>query len=84
MLFVPFLSQRKIQKKEYHALKEFVDDVRLMFRNAFTFNLEGDPIWKCTEKLQKTFNHELKKITTALNIADDEGILAGAEATTSP
>lgn len=69
--------QKKINKREYLALKEFVSDIRLMFRNAFTFNIKGDPIWRFAEKLQGTFNHQLKTKLTAVNVSDDEGVLGG-------
>jgi len=68
--------QKKIRKFEYQNIKQLMADLRLMFRNAFTFNLEGTDMWKATEDMERYLNNEVKRIFAALNIAADDEIFS--------
>ncbi|EGG14481.1 ankyrin repeat-containing protein [Cavenderia fasciculata] len=46
----------KLDNGSYKTIKEFAADMRLMFINALTFNLDGTPIWKLAKSLLQNFN----------------------------
>ncbi|CRG92262.1 hypothetical protein PISL3812_09319 [Talaromyces islandicus] len=48
--------QTKLNAGQYENAKEMEADVQLMFKNCFKFNIPGDPIYQCGQKLQEVFN----------------------------
>ncbi|KAJ3042424.1 hypothetical protein HDV00_007380 [Rhizophlyctis rosea] len=50
--------RKKVREGRYGSLGEFEGDVRLMFRNCFVFNPEGDPVRKLGKRLEGVFEIE--------------------------
>ena len=46
----------KLNTGQYENAKEFHSDVKLMFRNCYRFNLDGDPIFLAGKSLEEVFD----------------------------
>ncbi|KAI2790520.1 hypothetical protein POX_d06037 [Penicillium oxalicum] len=46
----------KLATGQYENAKEFHSDVKLMFRNCYRFNLQGDPTWVAGKSLEEVFD----------------------------
>lgn len=46
----------KLTTGQYENAKEFHSDVKLMFKNCYRFNLEGDPIYLAGKSLEEVFD----------------------------
>ncbi|EEP80293.1 predicted protein [Uncinocarpus reesii 1704] len=46
----------KLQTGQYENSKEMENDVRLMFRNCYKFNIPGDPTYNAGKKLEEIFD----------------------------
>lgn len=53
--------QSKLKTGQYENAKEFENDVTLMFKNCFRFNLEGDPTYACGKQLEGVFHSQWAK-----------------------
>eukprot|EP01133_Synstelium_polycarpum_P002608 gene2608-2994_t len=51
----------RMESGTYKTIKEFANDMRLMFNNALTFNMESSPIWKTSKQLLAQFNSNYQK-----------------------
>ena len=49
------MVQRKIKRKEYETIADFVIDVDLVFSNAMLFNEDHTPIWEDALELRVRF-----------------------------
>ncbi|KAF7187772.1 Chromatin structure-remodeling complex subunit RSC1 [Pseudocercospora fuligena] len=69
--------KRKVKRKKYKTLEDFMADVNLMFNNAKQYNQDDSPIYKDAVALQveagKLYDQERAKPDDAF--ADDEGKL---------
>ncbi|KAK4613193.1 Chromatin structure-remodeling complex subunit RSC1 [Fulvia fulva] len=67
--------KRKVKRKKYKTLEEFMADVNLMFNNAKQYNKDDSPIYKEAAALQveagKLYDTEIKKPDESF--ADEEG-----------
>lgn len=56
------LLKKKVKRKKYNSLEEFVADVNLMFNNAKQYNLDDSPIFKDADALlaetRRLYNEE--------------------------
>lgn len=50
--------QAKLDANEYEKAKDFEEDVRLIFKNCFTFNKPGEIVFKSGQDLEKLFNEK--------------------------
>jgi bromodomain-containing factor 1 len=50
--------QAKLDANEYEKAKDFEEDVRLIFKNCFTFNKPGEIVYKSGQDLEKLFNEK--------------------------
>ncbi|KAJ6189239.1 hypothetical protein N7519_004147 [Penicillium mononematosum] len=48
--------QSKLKTGQYENAKEFENDVRLIFKNCYRFNIPGDPTYVCGERAEEIFN----------------------------
>lgn len=48
--------QNKLRTGQYENSKEFEVDIRLMFKNCYRFNLEGDPTYVAGQSLESVFD----------------------------
>lgn len=46
----------KLQTGQYENSREMENDVRLMFRNCYKFNIQGDPTYTAGKKLEEIFD----------------------------
>ncbi|KAL5519460.1 hypothetical protein ACEPAH_1143 [Sanghuangporus vaninii] len=49
---------KRIKRKEYHTIPDFINDVDLVFSNAMSFNEDHSPIWEDALAL-KTYFHQI-------------------------
>ena len=42
----------------YSSAQRFVEDMRLVFQNALTYNDEGDPVWQAAKTMEAFFEQE--------------------------
>ncbi|KAL5535989.1 hypothetical protein ACEPAF_4083 [Sanghuangporus sanghuang] len=49
---------KRIKRKEYHTIPDFINDVDLVFLNAMSFNEDHSPIWEDALAL-KTYFHQI-------------------------
>lgn len=54
--------ERRLQKKKYHKLKDFVKDVTKIFDNCRLYNPTDTPFYQCAEVLETFFVQKLKYI----------------------
>lgn len=47
-----FFEQKKLERKEYDAVQNFVNDVELICTNAYNFNEENSFVWNDAKALQ--------------------------------
>ncbi|KAI5301963.1 hypothetical protein KEM56_001183 [Ascosphaera pollenicola] len=48
----------KLKANIYENAKEFEADVRLMFKNCYKFNINGDPVYTAGQKLNEVFDRK--------------------------
>lgn len=59
--------QKKVNKKSYESLQEFLEDVDLIVRNALTYNPDPDsPVHIAAKRLRKTFRKLAKPLVQSL------------------
>ncbi|CAI7631665.1 unnamed protein product [Penicillium glandicola] len=49
-------AQSKLKTGQYENAKEFENDVRLIFKNCYRFNLRGDPTFTCGQRAEEIFD----------------------------
>ncbi|KGO52553.1 Bromodomain [Penicillium expansum] len=49
-------AQSKLKTGQYENAKEFENDVRLVFKNCYRFNIPGDPTYICGQRAEEIFN----------------------------
>ncbi|XP_069124363.1 nucleosome-remodeling factor subunit BPTF-like isoform X2 [Argopecten irradians] len=54
--------ERRLQKKKYHKLKDFVKDVTKIFDNCRLYNPTDTPFYQCAEVLETFFVQKLKSV----------------------
>jgi len=64
--------QRKLEKGEYHAIKDFQFDVNLSFDNAMTYNEQGSVVYDMANELKIKFEDDFKKLEQQLESEDRE------------
>ena len=52
----------KMDRKEYTSEEEFLQDVRQIFENCYTYWAKKDPMWAACEKLEKTFEDKYSQM----------------------
>jgi bromodomain-containing factor 1 len=50
--------QSKLKTGQYENAKEFESDIRLMFKNCYRFNIQGDPTYAAGLSLEAVFNEK--------------------------
>ena len=50
--------QHKLDVNDYEKAKDFEDDVRLIFKNCYKFNQQGDLVYSAGQQLEKLFNEK--------------------------
>lgn len=50
--------QSKLRTGQYENAKEFESDIRLMFKNCYRFNIEGDPTYAAGQSLEQVFDEK--------------------------
>ncbi|KAJ5655922.1 hypothetical protein N7507_007872 [Penicillium longicatenatum] len=58
--------QSKLKTGQYENAKEFEQDIRLMFKNCWRFNLKGDPTYVAGESLSEVFDKKWKELPAYL------------------
>uniref|UniRef100_A0A8R1I4V8 Uncharacterized protein n=1 Tax=Caenorhabditis japonica TaxID=281687 RepID=A0A8R1I4V8_CAEJA len=53
---------QKVDRLEYRYLRQFVNDVNLMFENAKTYNPRDHAVFKCAETMQEVFEKKLTEV----------------------
>lgn len=48
----------KLKAGQYEHAKEFEADMRLMLKNCFRFNIQGDPTYMAGQRLEEVFNNK--------------------------
>ena len=64
--------QKKLEKGEYHAIKDFQADVNLSFDNAMTYNESGSVVYDMANELKTKFVADYKKMVQQLDKEDRE------------
>lgn len=64
--------QKKLEKGEYHAIKDFQADVNLSFDNAMTYNEQGSVVYDMAKELKDKFETDYKKLVQQLESEDRE------------
>lgn len=64
--------QKKLEKNEYHAIKDFQSDVNLSFDNAMTYNEQGSVVYDMAKELKAKFEVDYKKLVQQLEAEDRE------------
>ncbi|OWF46473.1 nucleosome-remodeling factor subunit NURF301-like isoform X2 [Mizuhopecten yessoensis] len=54
--------EKRLQKKKYHRLKDFVKDVTKIFDNCRLYNPTDTPFYQCAEVLETFFVQKLKSV----------------------
>ncbi|KAI2730736.1 hypothetical protein CBS147332_2588 [Penicillium roqueforti] len=49
-------AQSKLKTGQYENAREFENDVRLIFKNCYRFNIPGDPTFVCGQRAEEIFN----------------------------
>lgn len=52
------MVKKKINKEEYHSLKEFLDDIRLLCTNARIYNEDGSLLFKDANDIEVSSGHD--------------------------
>ncbi|VEU37356.1 unnamed protein product [Pseudo-nitzschia multistriata] len=58
--------QKKLEKGEYHAIKDFQSDVNLSFDNAILYNGKGTVVYDMAKELKKKFEVDYSKLVEQL------------------
>ena len=64
--------QKKLEKNEYHAIKDFQSNVNLSFDNAMTYNEQGSVVYDMAKELKTKFEVDYKKLVQQLEAEDRE------------
>jgi len=64
--------QKKLEKGEYHAIKDFRTDVNRSFDNAMTYNEQGSVVYDMAKELKTKFEVDYKKLVQQLETEDRE------------
>ena len=64
--------QKKLEKGEYHAIKDFQSHVNLSFDNAMTYNEQGSVVYDMAKELKTKFEVDYKKLEQQLESEDRE------------
>jgi chromatin structure-remodeling complex subunit RSC1/2 len=69
------LLKRKVKRKKYKSLEEFMGDVNVMFNNAKEYNTDDSEIYKNAVTLQVEAGrlYDIEKAKSDADFADDEG-----------
>lgn len=51
-------AQGKLKSGRYENAKDFENDVRMIFKNCFRFNIPGDPTYICGQRAEEIFNQK--------------------------
>merc|ERR1712238_29633 len=64
--------QKKLEKGEYHAIKDFQSDVNLSFDNAMSYNEQGSVVYDMAKELKTKSEDDFKKLEQQLESEDRE------------
>ena len=64
--------QKRLEKGEYHAIKDFQSDVNLSFDNAMSYNEQGSVVYDMAKELKTKFEGDYKKLVQQLESEDRE------------
>ncbi|RHY33171.1 hypothetical protein DYB32_001798 [Aphanomyces invadans] len=62
--------RKKLESNYYKHIYPFAADVRLTFRNALTFNNEGEEVYSLASDMLKDFNCEMAKLEAEINVEE--------------
>lgn len=65
--------ERKLKGGQYSDAQGFIDDIRLMFENCYTFNTRESPVGQCGVNLERSFDKYMEKMPTKVRICFSEG-----------
>ena len=66
-------SQSKLEDGKYGSPSDFAKDMRLIWKNAMTYNRPDSDIFETAEKLAKLFEKKMAKIKTAKKSGKEDG-----------
>ena len=69
---------KKLEANEYETAQGFIEDVRLMLSNCFTFNAAETQVYAMGKALEKYFENTLGKMPTELSMAAASNSIAAA------
>merc|ERR1711998_479333 len=63
-------AEQMLQQSKFSTLETFASTVRLVWKNAMTFNQPGDPIFKNAKGLSDIFEKQLGELEESLATSD--------------
>ncbi|KAG8931931.1 hypothetical protein FRC02_001953 [Tulasnella sp. 418] len=67
------IIEKKLNRGHYDSVQAFINDVELMFSNAFEFNEEHSPIWEDAKYLQDQFRELMADLITPATASNTAG-----------
>ncbi|CAN0420230.1 unnamed protein product, partial [Discosporangium mesarthrocarpum] len=64
----------RLKKQEYRTLGDFERDVRLLFSNARTYNVEGSLVYEDANTMERVFDPFIRD----LYLLEEQGVVEGA------
>mmetsp|Transcript_21645 Transcript_21645/g.34203 ORF Transcript_21645/g.34203 Transcript_21645/m.34203 type:complete len:347 (-) Transcript_21645:207-1247(-) len=64
--------EKKILDGKYKDIQAFAKDMRLIWKNTFTYNVENSDIYRTAESLRDMFDRKFEEIEKAIAIQDEE------------
>jgi len=58
--------ETKLQQKKYKTIEAYADDVRLVWKNAMTYNIEDSDIHQTAKKFLEMFEKKFKKLNKSI------------------
>lgn len=64
--------QQKLERCEYHRLKDFTADITQIFENARTYNPKDSAIYQCADILEKQFRERILQTKAEMEMRNKE------------
>jgi len=62
------LIKKKIDNSEYNSVQQAAEDIRLVWTNCMTYNMEGSDFYKLAKRLSRSFEEKYKAMLKELNM----------------
>lgn len=62
--------KRKLERKQYATAHECAEDIRLIWKNCWTYNADGSDFWLLAKSFSRRFEDRYRKIKTEFDVGE--------------